>query len=296
MVFNPKISIVIPTYNRAYTLKRTINSILKQTFENYEIIVVDDASTDNTREVIKTIIDKRLKYICLNHNTKGTMPRNVGIEHCRGEYIAFLDSDDEWLPTKLEEQLKFISKIKEKNFLCFTNVIKFDGEKKYKKNQRNLKDTEDIMDYILVDRNIVQTSTFFMPTKLAKKIKFNSKLRKHQDWDFCLRLRDNNTKFYYLNKALTIWYTDSREDRISINQNYEDSLKWFKMTEKSLSLQAQYAFLVRNLVNYFVINKKKYSAFRIIMKAFKINSIDKRTFVRSLGKLIIPMKFWKVKR
>ncbi len=107
---SPKVSVVIPTYNRVCTVVRAIESVLTQTYQNLEIIVVDDGSTDNTREVIERLHDPRVRYIRHGENRGGSLARNTGIEAATGEYIAFLDSDDEWLPEKLERQVQLFQR------------------------------------------------------------------------------------------------------------------------------------------------------------------------------------------
>jgi glycosyltransferase involved in cell wall biosynthesis len=103
---SPTISVVIPTYNRAYIVGRAIQSILNQTYQDFEIIVVDDGSTDNTEEVVKGFGDDRLRYTRHKENSGASAaPRNTGIQMARGEYVAFLSSDDEWLPQMLEKQI-----------------------------------------------------------------------------------------------------------------------------------------------------------------------------------------------
>lgn len=102
----PLVSVVVPTYNRAHLIKKSIDSILKQTYQDFEIIVVDDGSTDNTNEVIKSITDERIKYIKHEKNKGQSAARNTGIKAATAEWIALLDSDDIWLQTKLEKQLK----------------------------------------------------------------------------------------------------------------------------------------------------------------------------------------------
>lgn len=99
------VSIIVPTYNRAHVIKRAIDSILRQTYSSYEIIVVDDGSTDETASVISGINDARLRFIALEENKGVAHARNVGIRAAAYDYIAFLDSDDEWLPDKLELQM-----------------------------------------------------------------------------------------------------------------------------------------------------------------------------------------------
>jgi len=100
------VSVVIPTYNRAHVVGRAIRSVLNQIYQDFEIIVVDDGSTDNTEEVVNCFNDPRICYIRHEQNKGGSAARNTGISMARGKYIAFLDSDDEWLPSKLEKQVK----------------------------------------------------------------------------------------------------------------------------------------------------------------------------------------------
>jgi glycosyltransferase involved in cell wall biosynthesis len=101
----PVISVIIPTYNRAHLVGRAIRSVLAQTFQDWELIVVDDGSSDNTEEVVCSFQDPRICYISHEVNRGGSAARNTGIKVARGEYVSFLDSDDEWLPEKLEKQL-----------------------------------------------------------------------------------------------------------------------------------------------------------------------------------------------
>lgn len=112
----PEVSVVIPTYNRAKLVTRAIDSVLNQTFKNFELIIVDDGSTDNTVATIKKeYSDKRIRLFAQKTNRGGSAGRNIGIEHSKGKYIAFLDSDDEWLPTKLEKQLSVFKSLNLEN-------------------------------------------------------------------------------------------------------------------------------------------------------------------------------------
>lgn len=102
----PLVSVIIPTYNRAHLLGRAIRSVLAQTRQDFELIVVDDASTDNTREVVGGFADPRVRYVRHDVNRGGTVAMNTGLQEARGEYVTFLDDDDEYLPQKLEKQLE----------------------------------------------------------------------------------------------------------------------------------------------------------------------------------------------
>ncbi len=100
------VSVVIPSYNREKLITRSIASVLNQTWQAFEIIVVDDASTDDTARVVAGINDSRIRYIRLEENKGAGGARNVGVDAAKYDYIAFQDSDDEWLPTKLEKQME----------------------------------------------------------------------------------------------------------------------------------------------------------------------------------------------
>ena len=105
-----KVSVVIPTYNRPSFLYSAIKSVLNQTFQDFEIIVVDDASTDNTRKVVAEFDEKRICYLRHRENRGGSTARNTGIKRSKGEFIAFLDDDDLWVRSKLEKQLDLFNK------------------------------------------------------------------------------------------------------------------------------------------------------------------------------------------
>ena len=102
------VSIITPTYNCGRFIGETIESVLKQTYENWEMIIVDDCSTDNTKEVVESYKDPRIKYLCLDKNSGAAVARNKALQLAKGRWIAFLDSDDLWKPEKLERQIKFM--------------------------------------------------------------------------------------------------------------------------------------------------------------------------------------------
>lgn len=107
----PKVSVIIPTYNRKNLVIKSIKSVLNQTFKDFELIIVDDGSTDATSENVKNIIDERVKYIRHEQNMGPSAARNTGIKAAKGEWIAFQDSDDVWLDTKLEKQMKVAAEL-----------------------------------------------------------------------------------------------------------------------------------------------------------------------------------------
>lgn len=104
------ISIIMPSYNTAKYINESIRSVINQTYSNWELIIVDDCSSDNTDEIIKNINDDRIIYIKNKVNSGAAISRNKALKHAKGKWVAFLDSDDVWLPEKLEKQTKFMKK------------------------------------------------------------------------------------------------------------------------------------------------------------------------------------------
>lgn len=115
------ISVIIPTYNRAHLIKKSLQSVLDQTLQPYEIIVIDDFSTDDTEEVVKSLNSPLIKYV-KNQRKKGANgARNTGILMAQGEFIAFHDSDDIWLPEKLKLQRDFLA-ARPNIDMCFCSI------------------------------------------------------------------------------------------------------------------------------------------------------------------------------
>ena len=122
----PFFSVVIPTYNRADLLRQAVRSVLEQTFKDFELIVVDDGSTDGTPEVVSEFADERVKFIPNDRDKGGAGTRNAGIVRSRGEWVAFLDDDDLWLPEKLERQYQKIQASDDDVGLVYTGHAKFE--------------------------------------------------------------------------------------------------------------------------------------------------------------------------
>lgn len=120
------VSVIIPTYNRKNSIIYAIESVLNQTYTNLELIVVDDGSTDGTQNILEQIKDKRFRYV-YQKNSGACVARNRGIDLAQGEYIAFHDSDDTWLPNKLEKQMKIFEKYNVDIVFCKLNYKNGDG-------------------------------------------------------------------------------------------------------------------------------------------------------------------------
>ena len=119
---NDLVSIITPSYNCAKYIGETIQSVLNQTYTNWELLIVDDCSTDNTEEVVKSFGDERIRYLRNEKNSGAAISRNYALREAKGRWMAFLDSDDMWMPEKLEHQIAFMEK-NDYHFSCTKRVL-----------------------------------------------------------------------------------------------------------------------------------------------------------------------------
>lgn len=185
---NPLVSVIIPTFNRRTLLLEAIKSVQAQTYQNFEVLVIDDGSTDNTKEAVENIDDPKIKYFWQNNTGLPAVARNNGLRKARGEYIAFLDSDDLWLPQKLEKQLKIFSE-KKNLLLMATNACYFkDGY--CEPAAFLLKDVYLNFRTELVS-NRINNSGAVMRSEVIESVGFqdeNPDLRTVEDYDYWLRI------------------------------------------------------------------------------------------------------------
>ncbi len=183
-----RISVVIPAYNRAHTITKTIQSALSQTYPVSEIIVVDDGSSDNTEQVVKAIDDDRIRYFRLDKNRGASGARNHGVAQARYEMIAFLDSDDTWRPDKLEKQIAYLDSHKQCRIVYCALVRHYPSWDQIIPDMESGRKLEgDKMSDLLYD-NTVSTPTIVMQKDLFDEIGgFDESLRRLQDWDLAIK-------------------------------------------------------------------------------------------------------------
>ena len=236
---NPKVSIITPVYNAEKFILATINSVISQTDNDWELIIIDDFSSDNTLKILESFmcIDSRIKLVRLDHNSGAAVARNKGIEYAKGRYVAFLDSDDQWLPNKLEKQISFM----EKNQYPFTytsyNKINEQG------NFLGIIGVPDRVTYFdLLKTNSIGCLTAIYDTEYFGKI-YMPLIRKRQDFGLWLKLLKKTEFAYGLNESLALYRV--RSDSISSNKLNTSGYTWrlFRDVEKLPLFKSVFYFM-----------------------------------------------------
>ena len=183
---SPKVSVIIPTYNRGYIIDRAIESVQTQSYQNIELIVIDDGSTDNTQDILS-------KYDLISLKTKNSgvsAARNIGIEISSGDYICFLDSDDEWLSSKVEKQIDFLSQNDQFKWVHSDEIWIRNGKRvnQMKKHKKGGGD-QFIPSLSLC---LISPSTVMLHKSLLYIVKFDENYTVCEDYDLWLRLLLDN--------------------------------------------------------------------------------------------------------
>lgn len=180
-VDEPLVSVIIPTYKRADLVPRAIECVRRQTYKKVEILVIDDGSPDDTGKVVRAIPDSRIRYIRHERNKGLPAGRNTGIRAARGEYIAFLDDDDEWRDDKLERQLASIGEYDA--VLCVAEVNGYP----LRLHPRPSITLDDLR------RGSFDPSSLLAKASVLKEVKFDESLRQGEDWDAFIRIAQRYT-------------------------------------------------------------------------------------------------------
>ena len=209
----PRYSIIIPTYNRADSISHTLESCFAQTFEDFEVVVVDDGSKDNTVEVLRSIEDPRL-VVLTQANAGPAAARNTGMQNASGDYIAFLDSDDVWYPDFLATAEQMLASNPEQ--ILYGQIIVDRGVGRYwVKPDRVIGADESIYDYLYVDGMFIQTSTIVMPESLKDKVRWDESVTFGDNDQFAIDLWHTGTPFALLPKPLTLYADVMSPDALS---------------------------------------------------------------------------------
>lgn len=240
------VSVVIPSHNRKRDLDVALQSVMMQSLQPLEVIVVDDGSTDGTQ----TYLQQHYLGVKVIRNEKplgGAVARNQGARNAKGEYVAFLDSDDRWLPDHLKRKVAFLEEQQADGVYCtFYNQVGQSEPVAVTFNAANLK-RGNLGSLILGNQRFdARTSTFVFRTNSFLKMGFDEKMKKHQDWDLAINF-DKKFDFRFMDDRTVVLSVNPEAVRMSNNLNHEASLYFMSKNEQQVSADSLFIFCLKML-------------------------------------------------
>ncbi len=227
------VSVVIPTRQRPDLVQNAVLSALRQDFESIEIVVVVDGEDRRTSEALETFRDARLRVIELAAGVGGAEARNIGIRAAQGEWVAFLDDDDEWLPRKLSRQMVAARQSTALWPVVSSRLIARGPEGKLIRPLRSFDSARPVSEFLFCRKPLhdgpyaMQTSTLMMRREMMLAVPFRSGLKRHQDWDWLLRAeRVPGVAFTVLSEPLVVYSIGDGRETVGRAQDWDFSMRW----------------------------------------------------------------------
>lgn len=253
----PKVSVIMNCFNGEKFLHESISSVIKQTYKNWEIIFVDNESTDNSIKIAKSFNDKRIKIFKTKKFETLYKARNLAISKSIGKYICFLDTDDWWHKNKLFTQINFIQKNKNIKFI-FSDCFIYDEKLNFKKLHFKKKIISGKITQQLLDDYNIGILTVMIERDLFKKKKFNDKYNIIGDFDLFIHLSINEN-LYCLNKPLAFYRRHENNFSKKRGMHVDELRLWLKMNSKKLKkLGFKLFYLKIFYYRLFIINMLKF--------------------------------------
>ncbi|MFH1771972.1 MAG: glycosyltransferase family A protein [Candidatus Omnitrophota bacterium] len=290
----PRVSVIIPTYNCAKYVTEAIDSVLGQTYKDFEIIVIDDGSTDFTKQRLLPYIEKgRIKYL-YQENSGHAVSRNTGIRNSSSEYIAFLDADDLWMPNRLEEGVRILD-TKPDVGLVHSHIIKFNGQGEKKVSKRSPKYLSGkIANHLITRKAHVSSPTATIRRKCINKVGLideNMARMGSEDRDFWYRIaREFNV--FYIDKPLAYYRLSSKSASSNKQKMHEGRIY---SINKNLNEPGDFILRQRALSSVYKESAEDYLMSGDIAAARKEFLKSFTAFPLNAGLLLIALK-WSIKR
>lgn len=293
-ILAPTVSVIIPVFNRAGVIGAALRSVFAQTFRDFEVIVVDDASHDDLKAALQPFMgDPCLRLVRQLENGGVSAARNRGMEEARGRFIAFLDSDDLWLPEKLAAQVAAVEAHKTPlRVFCITltEVRSGDGSCRVRP-ERVRREDEQFDEFLYCSNGFAQASSFFLSRALALECRFNVTLRQYEDHLFFIAAGAHGADLVIVGQSFVVWHDDDRADRLGSRDNIDRARQFLFAGKGCMSEKAAVAFEA-SVVGPALWRDDKKGAVVLFFRAFWGGSLSTKRILLLLARCIVPTQLY----
>jgi glycosyltransferase involved in cell wall biosynthesis len=275
---SPLISVVVPTYNHAHLINKCLQSLIDQSYSNWEALVINNFSSDNTVEVIESFSDARIRIINFHNNGVIAAARNEGIQNSSGDWIAFLDSDDWWYPSKLSEIIPLLND----NDIIFHNLDVYTSSGKSFRTIKGRHHQFPIFEDLLVKGNQILNSSVVIRNNIIEEACYLSEdpdLFALEDFDLWLRVSKLTERFYYLNRALGAYWQGNTNCSNASRKSIERMKHLYANHLPSISQKSQKSALA--ILNYILTRERMLCGDRYLLFEFlkTLHHLKRRKFI-----------------
>jgi glycosyltransferase involved in cell wall biosynthesis len=276
------VSVIIPVYNRMDILPRAIKSVLNQTYGNLEVIVVDDGSNEDIKGVLDAFDDERIRHTRHETNKGVAAARNTGIRSAHGEYVAFLDSDDEWFERKIERQLSDLIQRGDDYQISYHAVDAYDDSESKVILRSTFRAEGNILQYALEACRITPIRMLMKKEDVLRIGGFDERFRNNEDWEFLIRLSECY-KLGYLDEVLARVHMHEGE---RLSQEYDEYAHCRKLLyERHRKLyendRIAHAHFLSELASFLMVPGSKFEAQRLLLKSIVLNPFRIDPYLRT---------------
>lgn len=292
----PVVSVVIPVYNRAHCIGPLAATLKAQSLPRWEAIFVDDGSTQDIAGALAPFLnDPRFRLVRLPSNSGVSAARNAGIDHARGRYVAFLDSDDLWLPAKLEKQVAAMDQCDGDRFcVTLTNVI-MPGQWVRVRPDFGPKHGQSFAAFLYREGGFAQASSLLLPRSLASRVQFREQLRQYEDHLYFIELAATGAGYVVVPEALSTWNNDERSDRLSSVDSIERGTRFLAIAGPLLSRRERLAFRLRTQGGV-LFRTAPLRALALAVGALVTGAVRPHKLLALAGRWVMPARSWQALR
>jgi glycosyltransferase involved in cell wall biosynthesis len=296
----PLVSAVVPTRNRPDLVCRAVRSALNQTYPNLEVVIVVDGPDPATVAALEELRSPRVRIIALSENVGGSEARNIGAREARGEWVALLDDDDEWLPEKTSLQMALLRKSPYRFPIGACRMIgrRKDGDSIIP--SRTPRMGEPLSEYLICRKSpvwgegVIQTSMLVVRKALLEHVPFATGLPRHQDWDWLLRVFEREgVGCEWVWQPLVIFHMNSSEERVSKDRRWQSSLAWAS-NNPLITKRAFVHFVALIIAPKFSLRQDLSHLPKLLHAAKKYGMADAGAVIFGLLHLLFPERFLRV--